>query len=119
MAVSGAAINRSDSTSPHSTDFPPSRCSTPPLAPAQITLESRSWGRTERSWGRKKRRTEATGEEEDGPLIPEVGLRINCARSASASSDHARHSLNKFRLKACSESLRLHDSAPGADGAVA
>ena len=36
---------------------------------------------------------EATGEEEDGPLIPEVGLRINCARSASASSDHARHSL--------------------------
>ena len=39
---------------------------------------------------------EATGEEEDGPLIPEVGLRINCARSASASSDHARHSLVSF-----------------------
>ncbi|XBI54356.1 hypothetical protein VPH35_036406 [Triticum aestivum] len=52
----------------------PSRSSTPPLAPAQITLECRSWGRTEkRSWGRKKRRTwRPRGRKKMAPSFPKL-----------------------------------------------
>ncbi|XP_037466907.1 probable aminotransferase ACS10 [Triticum dicoccoides] len=41
---------------------------------------------------------EATWEEENAPLIPKVGPRINCPRSTFASSDHVGHNLVGINL---------------------